>query len=98
MNFTLTKPYKYDELKMWFEEYIDELPESLDTLSVDFRNVAKSVNVNITSIDAQMAGINKPNQVVKSYKNRLVIIYEGLQVKESWNNPMQKVENKSFSR
>lgn len=94
MNFTLQKPYRYDHLKIWFEEHKGELPQTLNTSIADERDVKKSVDTAICSIDAHFKRNNKPNQVVNSYKRRLVAIYNALQDRDNWNRPLEKVPEK----
>jgi len=94
VTFQLQPPYEYAHLKLWFRENWSKLPQSLDTLHADFRDVRKSVEVNIASIDAFISSGQRPNETVKSYKNRLITIYEGLQIHENWNLPIKKIENK----
>lgn len=95
MNFHLQPPYEYAHLKLWFRENWSKLPQSLDTLHADFRDVRKSVKVNIASIDAFILSGERPNPTVKTYKDRLILIYEGLKITENWNLPMKTIEQKN---
>ena len=96
MNFSLSKPYRYAHLKIWFQENRNALPESLDTEHADFRDVRLAVDAATTTIDAHFETSTTPNAVIDTYKSRLVLIYDGLQDREQWNKPMKKAEEKSF--
>ncbi len=94
MNFYLTKPYTYDSLKIWFREHWHKLPGTLDTDHADFRDVKLSVETNIASIEKHIKDDRRDSPVRNSYERRLITIYEGLQIKENWNLPMKKTEQK----
>jgi hypothetical protein len=94
MNFTLQKPYRYNHLKIWFEEHKGELPKTLNTSIADHRNLPKSIGVCISSIDKHLRESNKVTPVVGSYKRLLVASYEALQDRDNWNRPMEKVPEK----
>lgn len=78
MTFHLEPPYKYEHLKLWFKENYSRIPESLVIKNVPYTDVKKAVDVAICSIDAHIASGNRPNETVKTYKNRLILIYEAI--------------------
>lgn len=95
MNFTLTPPYQFAHLKIWFRENWNALPETLDTPHADFRDVRKAIKNNIAAIDKYMSTNSKMNRVSESNQRILETIYEGLKIRSNWNLPLKIIENKN---
>lgn len=97
MNFELTKPYEYEDLKTWFRENWHELPKTLDTETMRIGTVQYSVKLHVGEYDNQIKKHGdraKRMNVCRAAKARLIAIYEGLQDESQWNLPLEKVEKK----
>ena len=53
MNFTLTQPIQYTDLKQWFDDNKDNLPRQLKVTGRNYCNVALIIETNITRFESE---------------------------------------------
>jgi hypothetical protein len=89
MNFTLTNESLYKDIKEWFEQNKDELPETLDAETMYFGSPKHQVEMWIYQIDYALHKHGKPNETAKVAKDGLKKMYRALQNKSNWNVKMK---------
>jgi len=93
----LTQKSSYKDLKKWFEDNMDQMPETLDAIEgfgIYYKDVKFTINAYIDQVDAEISKPNfnpKESILANTGKYRLFWLYKDLQDKTKWNKPMKKL-------
>jgi hypothetical protein len=97
MNFNLPEQPSYSELKKWMLENMDSMPKTLDSGYIYYLDVKGSVNIYIDAVERRIielgAGVQK-DAIARAKKANLKALYENLKVKENWNKPLRRLEDR----
>jgi len=85
MNFTLTKGNVNNEICNWFEQHLDELPETLDCETMYIGSVKFQAELWIYQV------LHSDTETELVAKDGLKKMYKALQNQENWNKPMQRI-------
>jgi len=87
---------RLSEIKEWYNQNIDLLPETLDSECRYYSNVKNTVEIYFHRIEAEIKRLGveniKRSAVAISAKKNLYVLYLDLQFIENWNAPRPTLE------
>tara|TARA_R110002126_G_scaffold93089_2_gene220719 strand:+ start:2966 stop:3271 length:306 start_codon:yes stop_codon:yes gene_type:complete len=92
----LNKNCTFNEIKEWFEENAEMLPDTLDNGYIYYRNVKFTAELYIFQIESEINRLGKDirkSAIAKSGKNNLYNLYLALHNVSDWDKPLPKIDD-----